>query len=605
VKRKDGFAPIGAYAAIGDGSTTALVALDGSIDFLSLPEMHSPTTFAALLDPDEGGRFTLRPSGKFDAERRYVERTNVLETTYRAGDGVVRVTEALNLQGGGLLPWRELARRVECLSGEVDLEWCVQARPDWGRADVTLDRRRGTPVFEGGGVEVAAHTWDAGEPQLADGKVSGSFTLREGECALLALGATHEEPIPIPSRDDVERRLRETIEAWRTWIGMWSYDGPWEDHVARSALALKLLVHEPNGSIVAAPTTSLPEKIGGDRNFDYRYMWVRDAAFTIDALLRIGLPEQVHESFCCLLRAVRTTKPDLRPFYSVEGHEARRCDELPLRGYRDSRPVRYGNAASNQLQLGSWGDLLETASLYLETGNAFDDDTASLLEECVDRLSTIWADEDCGMWELPEQHSYSSSNLASWLAFDRAVRMAEEGHLPSKHADRWRRERDGAIQYIEERCWSDELGSYVEWAGGDTLDAAVLRAARMGWHRVSPERLRATTAAIRERLDAGGGLLWRRTGNVGEEGAFLACSFWAVEALVRTGDIDAGADLFEQLLGYENDVGLLSEEVDPDSGELLGNFPQGLSHLSLINAASAIDRARAGDAQERAGAATP
>jgi GH15 family glucan-1,4-alpha-glucosidase len=209
------------------------------------------------------------------------------------------------------------------------------------------------------------------------------------------------------------------------------------------------------------------------------------------------------------------------------------------------------------------------------------------------------------MWELPEQHSYSSSNFASWLAFDRAVRMAEEGHLPSKHADRWRRERDGAIQYIEERCWSDELGSYVEWAGGDTLDAAVLRSARMGWHRVSPERLRATTATVRERLDAGGGLLWRRTGNIDEEGAFLACSFWAVEALVRTGDIDAGADLFEQLLGYENDVGLLSEEVDPDSGELLGNFPQGLSHLSLINAASAIDRARAGDAQERAGAATP
>jgi GH15 family glucan-1,4-alpha-glucosidase len=603
VKRKDGFAPIGAYAAIGDGATTALVSLDGSIDFLSLPAMHCPTTFAAMLDPENGGRFVLRPSGKFDVERRYVDRTNVLETTYRTKDGAVRVVEALNLQNGGLLPWRELARRVECLSGEVELEWRVEARPDWGRADVRLDRRRGVPVFDGGGIEVAVHTWDAGEPELEERAVGGAFTLHEGGSALLALGATHEEPIPIPSRDDVERRLRDTVGVWRTWIGTWSYDGPWEEHVARSALALKLLVHEPNGAIVAASTTSLPERIGGDRNYDYRYMWVRDAAFTIDALMRIGLPEQVHESFCCLLRAVRTTKPNLRPFYSVHGREAERCDELPLRGYRDSRPVRYGNAASNQLQIGSWGDLLETASLYLETGNALDDDTASVLEECLDRLSVIWPDDDCGIWELPEQRSYTSSNFASWMAFDRGVRLAEDSHLPDRHADRWRTERDRVARYLEERCWSADLNAYTEYAGGETLDAAVLRAARMGWRRMSPERLRATTETIRERLDAGGGLLWRRTGNVGQEGAFLACSFWAVEALVRTGDVEGGADLFERLLAYENDVGLLSEEVDPDSGDLLGNFPQGLSHLSLINAASSIERARDAGGQEREGAA--
>ena len=419
MKRKDGFAPIGAYAAIGDGATTALVALDGSIDFLSLPAVHCPTTFAALLDPEDGGRFALRPSGRFEAERRYVERTNVLETTYRTKDGVARVTEALNLQGGGLLPWRELARRVECLGGQLEFEWCVEARPDWGRAEVQLDRRRGAPVFEGGGVELAVHTWDAGEPQLEDGKVSGAFTLRDGGSALLALGATHEEPIPIPTRADVERRLRETIEVWRTWLGTWSYEGPWEEQVARSALALKLLVHEPNGAIVAAPTTSLPEQIGGSRNYDYRYMWVRDAAFTIDALMRLGLPEQVHESFCCLLRAVRLTKPDLLPFYGVDGQEATRCDELPLRGYRDSRPVRYGNAAASQVQLGAWGDLLETASLYIETGNALDDDTGSLLADCLDRLTVIWPDEDSGIWELPETHSYTASNLASWMAFDR------------------------------------------------------------------------------------------------------------------------------------------------------------------------------------------
>jgi GH15 family glucan-1,4-alpha-glucosidase len=603
VKRKDGFAPIESYAALGDGSTVALVAADGSIDFLSLPFMYSPTALAALLDPERGGRFVLRPTGRFDAERRYVDRTNVLETTYRTKGGVVRVTEALTLHGGGQLPWRELARRIECLSGEVELEWEADVRPDWGRTDVRIERRRDVPVFEGGGLEVALHSWDAGEVEYRDTSVGATFTLRDGEHALVVLVATHDQPIPIPRRGEVERRLDETVQVWSDWLDNWEYDGPWAEHVARSALALKLMSFEPQGALVAAPTTSLPERIGADKNYDYRYMWVRDTAFTIDALMRLRLPEQVHESFCCLLRAVKTTAPDLRPFYSVEGHEANRCDDLPLQGYRGSRPVRYGNAASSQLQLGSWGDLLETVDLYLEAGNALDESTADLLEQCLDRLAVIWPDDDSGIWELHECHSYTASNLASWMAFDRAVRLAGDGHLPDRHVDVWQEQRDRARVYVEERCWSDELGAYVEYADADTLDAAVLRAARMGWERIAPERLRSTVDVIREQLDAGGGLLWRRTGNIDREGAFVACSFWLVEALARRGDVDEAAELFEQLLGYENDVGLLAEEIDPSDGSHLGNFPQGLSHLSLINAASAIHRARAGDASTRAGAA--
>jgi GH15 family glucan-1,4-alpha-glucosidase len=603
VNRKHGFAPIASYAAIGDGSTTALVALDGSVDFLSLPYMYSPTAFAALLDPDRGGRFVLAPKGRFDVDRRYVDRTNVLETTYRAKDGVVRVTDALNLQGGGQVPWRELARRVECLSGEVELEWAADARPDWGRADVAIGIRRGVPVFEGGGLEAALHTWNAGEPRVGDDGVYGEFTLAAGESALLALCATHDQPIPIPRRDEVERRLAETVKVWRGWLENWEYDGPWEVHLARSALALKLLIHEPNGAVLAAPTTSLPERLGGDKNYDYRYMWVRDAAFTIDALMRLGLPEQVHESFCCLLRAVRTTAPNLRPFYSVEGHAASRCEELPLAGYRGSQPVRYGNAAASQVQLGSWGDLLETADLYLEAGNALDDDTAHLLEECLDRLAMTWHDDDSGIWELQECHSYTASNLASWMALDRGVRLARERHLPVRHADKWREERDRVRAYVEERCWSEGLSAYAEYPGAETLDAAVVRGARMGWDRVAPDRLRATVDAVRERLDAGGGLLWRRTDNIEREGAFVACSFWLAEALARRGDVDDAAELFEQLLGYENDVGLLSEEIDPGSGAFLGNFPQGLSHLSLINAGTAIQRARDDAASDREGAA--
>ena len=603
MKRKDGYAPIGSYAALGDGSTVALVALDGAVDFLSLPEMHCPTALGALLDAKKGGSFILRPSGKFDVERRYLERTNVLETTYRTRGGVVRVTEALNMRGGGQLPWRELARKVECVSGEVDLEWSLDARPDWGRAQTTLSRRRGVPVFEGGDLAIAIHSWNAGDARLDDDCARSEFTLRDGGTALLALVATHEQPIPIPDRDDIERRLDDTAKVWRKWLENWEYDGPWEDAIARSALALKLMSLEPHGALVAAPTTSLPERIGGDKNYDYRYMWVRDAAFTIDALMTLGLPETVHESFCCLLRSVRATAPDLRPFYSLEGKPAERCDELPLEGYRGSQPVRYGNAASSQLQLGSWGDLMETASLYLEHGNAFDEGTAAVLADCLDRLAVIWPDDDSGIWELEERHSYTVSNISSWMALGRGVELAEHGHLPSDHVDRWREERERARAYVEQECWSDELGAYVEYAGADTLDASVLRGARMGWDTVSPRRLRSTVDAIRERLDAGRGLLWRRTGNMGQEGAFVACSFWLVEALARRGDVDDAAALFEQLLTYRNDVGLLAEEIDPSSGEQLGNFPQALSHLTLINSATAIHRARDADASETEGAA--
>ena len=605
MKRKNGYAPIDAYAAIGDGRTVALVAADGAVDFLSLPDVHCATTFGALLDPDRAGRFALRPTGRFDAARRYVDRTNVLETTYTTKAGVVRVTDALTMQDGGLVPWVELARRVEGLSGEVELEWSVEPRFDWGREDPCFERRNGRYVAFGAGLSVGIHAWEAGEPSIEEDAVAASFVVREGERSLLAVCATQGAPVPMPDRDGIERRLDETISVWKRWLDESEYEGPWREHVLRSALALKLLVHAPNGAIVAAPTTSLPERIGGDQNYDYRYMWVRDSGFTIDAFVRVGLPEQVHESFSCLLRAVRSTSPDLLPFYSVDGTPATRKEELPLRGYRDSKPVRYGNAAASQLQLGSWGDLLETTSLYVGQGNSLDPDSASMLGKCVDRLAAVWEDEDSGMWELGDHHHYTSSKLGAWMAFDRALDLVQRGELPDGHAERWRREHASVRAFIDEWSWSDDLGAYAEFAGADSLDAAVLRGARMGWHAVSPDRFARTIDTIGTQLDAGQGLLYRTTRKRDDEGegAFLTCSFWMVDALARTGRVDEAAELFEQLLDFENDVGLLSEQVEPSSGELLGNFPQGLSHLSLINAACSIADARAGDASAKAGAA--
>ena len=591
MERVDGFAPIGAYGAIGDGRTVGLVALDGSIDFLSLPDLHSPTTFAALLDPERGGRFVLAPEERFEAERRYVERTNVLETTFRTADGAVRVTDALTLQDGGLLPWVEVARRVEGLQGSVRMRWSVEPRFDWGRAGTRIRMRSGTPVAEAGATFVAIHAWDAGDPGVADDRVGSTFETSAGSRALLALAAVEPGPVPFVRRDDVDGRIDGTCAAWRRWLDRLDYGGPWADAVARSALALRLLVHEPNGAIAAAPTTSLPERIGGDRNYDYRYAWVRDSALTLDALIVLGLRALVQESFGWLLRAVAQTEPDLRPFYALDGSVPTRLEELPLRGYRDSRPVRYGNAAKSQLQLGCWGDLLETADLYVRDGNAFDDATGRRLADALDRLCVIWRDEDSGIWELPDLRHYTISKLASWTAFDRALRLVEKGQLPGDHADRWRAEREAVREFVETRCFSEARGAYTFYAGSQELDASVLRAARMGFADPAGERMAGTIAAVREELSAGGPLLYRYSGQEREEGAFLACSFWLVEALARAGRMDEATATMEELLPLANDLGLYSEEIDPETHELLGNFPQGLTHLSLVTAASAVGNA--------------
>jgi GH15 family glucan-1,4-alpha-glucosidase len=596
VRRVDGFAPISAYGAIGDGRTVALVALDGSIDFLSLPDLHCPTVFAALLDPERGGRFALAPEGDFEAERRYLDRTNVLETVFRTDAGRVRVTDALTLQDGAILPWVEVARRVEGLEGSVRMRWRFEPRFDWGRGETRIGMRRGTPVAEDGNgdVLVAIHAWDAGEPGVADRDVGATFETSPGSRALLALTAVETGPIPFPRRDEVDGRIDATCEAWRRRLDGWSYDGPWVDAVARSALALRLLVHSPAGAIAAAPTTSLPERIGGDRNYDYRYAWVRDSALTLDALIALGLREQVHESFAWLLRSIAATEPDLRPFYALDGTIPTRFEELPLRGYRDSRPVRYGNAAEDQLQLGSWGDLLETADLYVRGGNAFDDETGQRIAATIDRLCVIWRDDDSGIWELPDVRPYTISKLASWTAFDRALRLVEEGQLPDDHAERWREEREAVRKFVETRCFSERRGSYTFYAGTEKLDASVLRAARMGFADPAGERMAGTIAAVRDELSAGGPLLYRYSGQECEEGAFLACSFWLVEALARAGRVEEASALMEELLPLANDLGLYSEELDPSSHELLGNFPQGLTHLSLVTAASAVDSARRG-----------
>jgi GH15 family glucan-1,4-alpha-glucosidase len=583
--RRDGFAPIGAYGVIGDGLSAALVAADGSVDWWAVPSMDAPPVFAAILDPRDGGAFTLEPAVPYETERRYLPETNVLETTFRTSGGTVRVTDALNRDVDGQLTWRELAREVRGDSGEVPMRWRVAPGDRFGRARPWAWQHDGRPLLRLKDQMIAVVTEGAGEPRVGRAQVCGEFTARPGGDALLALAVADDGPVPVPQAAAVRERLRATEAGWRRWSQTVSYQGPDRDLVVRSALVLKLLTHAPTHGLLAAATTSLPERIGGKRNFDYRYGWVRDTSFALDALIRLGLQHETHGTLSWLLRAVSGTAPDIRPFYGLRGDVPAEGAELPVRGYRDSQPAHDGNKAVSQPQWGNFGDLLQVVWLSARHGPAvLDPETARMLEGVADRVCDVWTKPDSGIWELGTHRHYTFSKMACWVALDRAARLAEDGQLPAGNADRWRAEAAAVRDWIEEHCWSRARGSYSFYAGSEELDASVLLAARMGYLPAADPRFGQTIDAIRGEL-ADGALLYRYTGSRKEEGAFLACSFWLADALALAGRDSEARHVFRETAARGNDLGLLSEETDPASGELLGNMPQALSHLALLMAA--------------------
>jgi GH15 family glucan-1,4-alpha-glucosidase len=594
--RVDGYASIRDYAAIGDGRTAALVARDGSIDWLCLPDLDSPSVFAALLDAEEGGRFALAPEEPFESERRYLPETNVLETTFRTASGAVRVTDAMTLPATGLTPLREVARSVEGLAGSVPLAWSVEPRFRYGVGRTRLARRNGVVVAQAGPDALAVGTWEAGEPQLDPGTIAGRFRAREGGRALLALSAAHEEPLVFASRDEVEDRLAATVSFWREWARKREHRGPWRDQVIRSALALKLLVYSPSGAIAAAATTSLPEDVGGERNWDYRFCWIRDSVFTLEALLDIGCPAEAHAFFWWLMHASQLTHPRLQVLYRLDGGNRAPERELALAGYRGSRPVRIGNGAVNQRQLDVYGDLFQAVWVYVQRGNELDADSGRRLALKADLVCDLWRQPDRGLWEVrSEPVHFVQSKMMCWVALDRAVKFAEAGLLPGRHAERWRREADAVRAFVEEEGYSERRRSYARVAGSDELDASLLLGSLLGYCDGDDPRMLGTLDAIRRELGHGP-YLHRYLGGDGlhgREGAFLCCSFWLVEALARGGRLDEAAELMERLLGLANDVGLYAEEIDAETGEFLGNFPQGLTHLALVSAAAACARAAA------------
>lgn len=582
--REDGYAPLRDYSGLGDGRSVALVALDGSVDWWALPDMDSTPVFSALLDAPDGGRIALAPEEEFTAARRYVADTNVVETVFTTADGSVRVTDALNTGVAGRLPWNELARRVEGLQGTVAMAWQVAPGSALGRHAPWVRADPRGPLLQVADLTLGVRTSEVGEPVVGVRDVRGRFCTRPGSRGLLAVVATADEPLHLPLVEAVDARIDRTVASWQDWSSTFDWDGPWRPHVLRSALTLKLLLHSPTGSIAAAATTSVPERVGGTKNWDYRYTWVRDTGYTLDAFVRCGLHEEVHAAVSWLLATVQRHGPALRPFYALDGSLPGGQVERDVPGYRRTRPVLDGNDASTQLQLGPYGDLFQTVLLCVRDSHVLDLRTQRMLADLADRCCDMWQRPDAGMWELPDTQHYTTSKMSCWQALDRAAQLADLGQLPGD-GQRWRMEANRVRAWVDEHCWSAQRQSYVMRPGSDDLDAGVLLGARFGFD--TGPRMVATVRAVLAEL-ATGPALHRYTGMPQEEGAFVACTFWAVEALALTGQREQACELMEQALELLGDAPLLAEMVDPASGELLGNLPQALSHLALINAASAV-----------------
>jgi GH15 family glucan-1,4-alpha-glucosidase len=547
--RVDGYLPIRDYALIGDGHTSALVGRDGAIDWMCLPRADSPPVFDRILDARDGGCFELQPDGPFEAVRRYRTHTNVLETTFTTASGSVRLTDAMTLGDE-----RELVRAVDPVDGRVRMRWRFAPRRD---------------------SELGLRTWDAGD---------GFFELVSGYRATFVLSETP------PTHTAAEQRLERTSARWMDWASRAEYEGRWREPVLRSALALKLLAYEPTGAIVAAPTTSLPERIGGDRNWDYRFGWLRDGIYTMRALLLLGYRDEAEAFFRWQLEAIRPHLPEVRPLYCVDGSADAEEDELDVPGYRDSRPVRVGNAATSQLQLDVYGHLLESAARLRGTAGSLGTEIGRELAQLADFVVEAWRRPDAGIWEVRDGlRHFTQSKAMCWTALDRAAGLAAAGAVPGSAA-RWRSEADEVRAWIETNAWDEERQSYVRASDlGGELDASLLSLPLCAYSRATDPRFASTVAAIRRELGAGGPLLYRYPEAAREEGAFLACSFWLVDALGRAGRSEEGHELMGELVELANDVGLYAEEIDPETGEHLGNFPQGLVHLALVNAAVSLE----------------
>jgi alpha,alpha-trehalase len=599
--------PIGDYALLSDCRSAALTSRHGSVDWLCFPRFDGPSVFARILD-DEAGHFSVNVVGEAQVARRYLDGTMILETTFRAPTGTAVLVDAMAVgrndrghQLGAHSPGA-LVRRVACTEGKVDVAVEYAPRPEYGIIHPLLSRVDGG-VTARGGADVLLLSCPG--PLDIDGSTAtGRLTLRAGEAACFAVQhrKSWEEPTPAWTQEEIAQRMDDTAEGWRTWSALHqSYEGPWRDLVHHSGRVLQALTFEPTGAIVAAPTTSLPEAVGGTRNWDYRYAWVRDSCLTLEALWVAACPDEAHKFFGWMTGAVATQLrrgADLQIMFGVGGERDLSERELPhLSGWRNSRPVRVGNDAWSQRQLDVYGELLGAAYRLASQLGELDDTAHAFLIQAASTAAVRWKERDQGIWEIRgEPRDFLYSKLMCWVTLDRAIRLADQLRA-SDRVEEWTATRDEIRAAILEHGWSARAGAFTQSFGSDDLDASNLMLAIVGFLPGDDPKMKATIDAIADRLTDERGLVYRyraHDGLEGEEGTFLLCTFWLAQALALAGEVDRARATFERAAAYANDVGLLAEEVDPGGGEPIGNYPQAFSHIGLVNAAWAIHEAEQG-----------
>lgn len=598
---KSEYPKISEYGLIGDCRTAALVSKYGSIEWLCLPHFDSNPFFAAILDRKLGGHFQICPTGEYTSRQYYIEDSNVLVTEFRAPTGKALLKDCFAVTNEEnkrrcLWPEHELLRIIEIIEGEIEIYVCFAPEPSFGLRHFTLIKRGALGLAADVGSKLLTLNTTI-PPELIEihrssptNEASLKLKMRAGERHTFSMTYSATAPAVIPPVGaDSDRRFDLTVKYWRNWISKCQYHGPYETEIRRSALTLKLLLFAPSGAIVAAPTTSLPEEIGGERNWDYRYCWLRDAAFTVRAFVKLGYTEEAFAFASWMLHATRLTHPHLQVLYSVFGHA-----KIPERhvhfldGYRGSRPVRIGNAASDQFQLDVYGEVLDALWLTLPHMGKMSSDTKEFIVGLGDITCDLWQEPDDGIWEVRSgraQHTHSK--VLAWVALDRLVKICKHYGWKAP-CDRYVKTKEMIRQTIEREGFNSEIGAYTRTLGGHELDASLLALPLVGYCPAHAPRMRSTIEVIKREL-AVGELVYRYRsvddGVSGGEGAFGLCSFWLIECEAKCGNLKSAREMFDAFLRRRNDLHLWPEQIDVQTGEFLGNYPQAFTHVGLINCA--------------------
>lgn len=575
------------YAIIGNGRSAALISKEGSLDWLCWPRYDSPSLFAGILDKDIGGSWKIIPSSIQKIERQYIENTNVLETHFVTETGKISLIDFMPAfeEENSLQPLHEIIRRVQCEKGEVEFTVHFDPRSNFGKEKPTLIDKKpfGYQFSIGRGLITFQSSVELGT----------KIKLKEGERADFSLSYNDESPAVIPPLGKLISQKKEaTVDLWKKWAGQISYKGPYQKEVIRSALVLKLLAFSPSGTFVAALTTSLPQKIGGDFNWDYRFCWLRDAAFTVKALFGLGYQEDAVAFVSWLLHSTRLTRPKLRVLYDMYGNDIENDVEIPhLKGFAHSYPCRKGNGVRQFFELDVYGEVIEAVTYFVRSGGDLDRETQKMVAQFGKFVCENWEKSDTGIWEKMDQKHYTHSRLMCWVALDRLLEMAEKGKIKNLPIDEIKKHHQKIRKTIEETSWNEKLKTYVKSLEEPEVDATLYLMPLYGFNQHSSLKMNQTFQKLEEKLIPAPGLVYRYEKSSEEgEGAFGLCSYWRIEYLAQAGLLHKAHEAFKQMLDYGNDLGLFSEEMDPKTKDALGNFPQAFTHVGLINAALTLEK---------------